>query len=212
MPEDSIQPQTTSEKKSLNWKKISLILLVVLFLISLVGFGLYLLIPRLTEEPTSSTQPQKQATPSAKVSTPSAKKDETAGWKIFESKIHYYRVKYPTKWKFYRTSSEISPGSNYFVESVYLNLESDSDKNKAEPYIKIIGNFQRTWCEGNTNNCVQEEVELGGKDATKWTNSGQADEIYYVKPTSNYFVVVFVNYGGNKSLTDQVLSTLEFLN
>jgi dipeptidyl aminopeptidase/acylaminoacyl peptidase len=69
MPEVSLNqnPQTTQppQKPKRNWKKILLILLVVLILISLVGIGLYLLIPRLTEEPVSPTQ--KQATPSAKV-------------------------------------------------------------------------------------------------------------------------------------------------
>jgi hypothetical protein len=68
MPEEiqstppSISP--TVEKPKRNWRKILLILLVVLLLVSLVGVGLWL-IPKLTKEPTSPTQ--KQATPSAKV-------------------------------------------------------------------------------------------------------------------------------------------------
>ena len=79
MPEESVQPQPTSNQKSINWKKISLILIVVLFLISLVGVGIYLLIPRPTENPTPTTQPQK-------IATPSAKEDETANWSILTSK------------------------------------------------------------------------------------------------------------------------------
>lgn len=60
--EDPAQPQPTSEqpppKPERNWKKILLFLLIGLFLTSLVGVGLYLLIPRLTEQPTSPAQNQ----------------------------------------------------------------------------------------------------------------------------------------------------------
>jgi len=52
-----------SEKPKRNWKKILLLLFIALFIFGLVGVGLYLLIPRLTEEP--SATPQKQASPSA---------------------------------------------------------------------------------------------------------------------------------------------------
>jgi len=68
MPEElqneipSISP--TLEKPKRNWKKISLLILIGLLLISLVGIGLYLLIPGLNQEPPSQTQ--KPATPSTK--------------------------------------------------------------------------------------------------------------------------------------------------
>ena len=74
--ENPVQPPTKPER---NWKKILLFLLIGLFLISLVGVGLYLLVPKPTEESTPTTQPQKQA-------TPSAPKDETADWKTFTGK------------------------------------------------------------------------------------------------------------------------------
>ncbi|OGY26795.1 MAG: hypothetical protein A2Z11_02390 [Candidatus Woykebacteria bacterium RBG_16_43_9] len=66
MSEEQPQPiiNPTLEKPKRNWKKISLILLIALFVISLIGVGLYILIPKLTQEPPSQTQ--KQATPSAK--------------------------------------------------------------------------------------------------------------------------------------------------
>ena len=82
--DDPAQPQS-SQKPAKNWKKVLLILLFALFLVSLVGVGIYLLIPKPSEEPT--TQPQKQATPSAKPVTPSAQKDETADWKTLHTKI-----------------------------------------------------------------------------------------------------------------------------
>jgi hypothetical protein len=66
MPENSetptISPLVESQKSERNGKKILLILLVALFLVSLVGVGLWLLIPGLTEEPSSPSS--KQATPS----------------------------------------------------------------------------------------------------------------------------------------------------
>ncbi len=50
--------QPTSEqpppKPERNWKKVLLFLLIFLFLISLIGVGLYLLIPTLTEQPTQN--------------------------------------------------------------------------------------------------------------------------------------------------------------
>lgn len=71
MPEDiqapTISPAVESQKPKRNWKKILLILLVVLLLVSLVGVGLWLMIPRQAEQPTSPTQ--KQATPSGKPTT-----------------------------------------------------------------------------------------------------------------------------------------------
>ena len=76
-------------KNSINWKKITLFLLIFLFLITLVGVGLYLLIPKPAEEPTPSTEPQKQA-------TPSAKKDETADWKTYRDEQYGFEFKYPS--------------------------------------------------------------------------------------------------------------------
>ena len=80
MPEVSQtrNPQTTQspQKPKRNWKKTFLFLLISLFLISLVGVGIYLLIPKPAKETISINQPQKQA-------TPSAQKDETVGWKTF---------------------------------------------------------------------------------------------------------------------------------
>ena len=62
--ENPAPAQPTSEQSSpkpeRNWKKILLFLLIGLLLISMVGVGLYLLIPRLTEQQDSLTQ--KQAT------------------------------------------------------------------------------------------------------------------------------------------------------
>lgn len=66
MPEENQSPSSsispTLGKSKRNWKKIALIFLLALFVASLVGVGLYLLVPRLTEEPPS----QKQTAPSAK--------------------------------------------------------------------------------------------------------------------------------------------------
>ena len=79
----------TEANNSINWKKILLFLLILLFLFSLVGVGLYLLIPRPNEDPSPTTQPEKQA-------TPSAKKDETADWKIYTGES--YKVKFSLKY------------------------------------------------------------------------------------------------------------------
>jgi hypothetical protein len=67
MPEEiqstppSISPPL--EKPKRNWKKVGLILVLALVVVILVGIGLYLLIPRITEEPPSTTK--KIASPSA---------------------------------------------------------------------------------------------------------------------------------------------------
>ncbi len=69
MPDESPAPQPSISqplgKHSRNWKKILLILLILSVSVSLIGVGLYLLIPRLTENPTSQSQPKKESTTSA---------------------------------------------------------------------------------------------------------------------------------------------------
>ena len=54
----------TIEKPKRNWKRTLLILFILLFFVSLIGIGLYLLVPKLDEGSPSTTQ--EQATPSAK--------------------------------------------------------------------------------------------------------------------------------------------------
>ena len=99
--ENPVQPPTKPER---NWKKILLFLLIGLFLISLVGVGIYLLIPKPIKEPSTLTKPQKQA-------TQSAKKDETEGWKTFigtpsNNSKYKYSFKHPQNTKVYTFKSD----------------------------------------------------------------------------------------------------------
>jgi hypothetical protein len=68
MPEEE-QPQveisTSLGKQKRNWKKVALILLIALLVASLVGIGIYVLIPKLIGEPATQSQPKKESTPSA---------------------------------------------------------------------------------------------------------------------------------------------------
>ncbi len=74
IPPTSISPTLGKPKR--NWKKVFLLLLIALFVVSLVGVGLYLLIPKLTQEPPSQTQ--KQATSPAEPTKPTNKKKTIA--------------------------------------------------------------------------------------------------------------------------------------
>ena len=92
-------PNPPPQKPKRNWKKISLILLIGLFLISLVGVGLYLLIPRLAEQPDSPTQ--NQATPSSK-----PKKSSPLKNKIIFTKTITTNQKYTAPWGVELTKSD----------------------------------------------------------------------------------------------------------
>lgn len=138
MPEVNLNQSTQTtqppQKPERNWKKILLILLIALFVISLLGVGLYLLIPRLTEGPTPITQPQKQATPSAEPATPSAKKDETEGWETFTSipfnnKEYKYSLKHPPNIKIF----DIMPGRTPDTTTAFNLILTNQDLTQYQP-------------------------------------------------------------------------------
>jgi len=145
-----------------------------------------------------------------KVPDSSTKISDIADWKTFKSEWFDYSVSYPANWPIFRFSTNLTADS--IIEFFYLNREKDKRPKTEEPYINIFGNFQGSWCDGNTdpNICLQKEVELGGKKAKKWLNTIDYDEIYLVDLTKDKSIVIFVNYGGNKNLTDQILSTFKF--
>jgi len=137
MPENSepptISPPVESEKPKRNWKKILLFLLIGLSLISLVGVGLYILIPRLTEQPASPTQ--NQATPSAKDKKP----------KAFQGKIAFSlrgllgnQINDPSKKEGVYISNQDGTGMKQLIKYP-VKVKSDSTgKFNLTPYVSVI--------------------------------------------------------------------------
>jgi hypothetical protein len=189
----------------LGWRNIILGTFIGILIIAILA-GAYMVYNKYSDNPLPNNLFQKSASPSAKQSTPSAKKDETARWKTYESTIHYYKVNYPSNWSFSKEDVKETQS-----ERAYLNF--DSTKLTNQPSIRIFGNYPYPSGGWKTKypNSVEEKVTLGSKNATKWTKTDEADEIYYLKFSSNFYLIFYVNYGGDKKLTDQVLSTFKVL-
>ena len=184
----------TEANNSINRNKILLFLLIFLFLISIVGVGLYLLIPRPTEEPASPTQ--NQATPSEKPATPSAKKDETAGWKTFAGSTGII-------------GGQSDKGVRFSVEHPTNLATKDRDHNYAlvhsSPYrlagpeqpgeiSVLLGTYvesgKKTIAEGYNGKVT--DTTLGGKKATRHTHTSSNAGI-----TNNIVNYVVMEVGKN---------------
>ncbi len=96
MPEIPIQPQPTSNQKSINWKNILIGAVIGAVLVG-VGVLIFYLYQTNSEETTPITTPN-TSTPSAKIATPSAKKDETVDWKTVVNDVLGYSIKHPKDW------------------------------------------------------------------------------------------------------------------
>jgi len=218
MPEVNLNQSTQTtqppQKPERNWKKILLILLIALFVISLLGVGLYLLIPRLTEEPTPMTQPQKQATPSAKPATPSAKKDETEGWKTLHTKIPDAQL------KVYNLTSTIKFSFKYPPDFRVVNDNGTDLVTDVPTYPGLEpGRTSAFGALGGQHVSNPTDTTLGGMKAIKVvTNKGTyINTIYSVGEESILgpfqFVCVYApqtGFDGSK-LCDLMASTFKFL-
>ena len=229
-----------SQKPKRNWKKILLILLVVLFLISLVGIGLYLLIPIITEQPASPTQ--KQATPSAKISTPSAKKeqpkpkDETANWKVYTSTRDGYSIKYPSEWIVIPESTGGGPYFRNFDPSSkppedpprinypkgYLNvrvtllkdnlcLSQDDNIIKSIDWYKKLGMPDEIICGGPKFESL-EKYQFNGLDAKRAKSVfDETNEIIILPHKNHVYEIILYPYGASNNETVKLmLSTFRF--
>jgi len=92
MPEIPTQPQSTSNQKSINWKKI---LVVVAIAAVVIGSGVLIFL-LLQPKPTQNTT--KNVTSYPIITTQSVKKSETTDWKTYTNKVYSFEVKYPTTW------------------------------------------------------------------------------------------------------------------
>ena len=127
--------QPTSEqpppKPERNWKKILLVLLLFLFLTSLVGVGLYLLIPKQVEEPQQQTEKQV---------TPSNKKPDT-----FQGKVAFSlrgllgnQINDPSKKEGVYISNQDGTGIKQLIKYP-VKIKSDSTgKFNLTPYVSVI--------------------------------------------------------------------------
>ena len=231
-------PQTTQppQNPKRNWKKILLILLVVLFLISLVGVGIYLLIPKPAEEP-PTTQPQKQTTPSAKPATPSAKKDETAGWKTFTNSRDGYSVKYPPTLFKGAAFGDVGFFTEYFSNYKFdpniglANCLNGPGKDKAdcydititkgpeeryEPTTISIGGSQT---EGGSTTKRFSDASYSGSTWMRFTQDGHGSYSYYLstKVIKGSFYTINASsknqeaVNSNKKIIDLMAYTVKFL-
>ena len=120
--ENPAPAQPTSEQSSpkpeRNWKKVLLFLLLFLFLTSLVGVGIYLLIPRLTEQPAQNT------TTNTKTATQSATPNVLSNWKTIRgevnrktSGVHKFKFKAPEEFKITSRKDLSSEWKKYYFNA-----------------------------------------------------------------------------------------------
>ena len=211
------QPQVTTSQGT-NWKKISLILIVVMFLISLVGVGIYLLIPRPTEKPTPTTQPQK-------IVTPSAKKDETADWKTYTSTRDGYSIKYPQDWIVIPEKANDGPYIRNFEPEPgpypqgYINLRiirigpQIYDNLSALEWYGSLKKNGETEFNSHYVMSTLENINFNGLEAKRVKASfSEIDEEILVPHGEYVFEIIIYPFGGSEDkIAKLILSTFKFL-
>ncbi len=115
MPEDSTQPQPTSNQESINWKRILIVSVVAAVVVSL-GVLIFLILQPKEETTTPVT---------TKKATPSAKKDETADWKTVVNDVFGYSIKYPTGWGALRCNNS---GNDNFTDHEIKSSNPETSK------------------------------------------------------------------------------------
>src|SRR3990170_8907275 len=95
-PQSPATPQVVTSSSGVSWPKIILTVIVIVVVTAIIAGAYWYFV---LNKPTGgidtgpikvSTPSTKKATPSA---TPSAKKDETADWKTYTSKLSIFEVK-----------------------------------------------------------------------------------------------------------------------
>lgn len=233
MPEANLNqnPQTTQppQKPKRNWKKISLILLVVLFLVSLVGIGLYLLIPKsVQEEPKPiPQQSQKQTTPSAEPATPSAQKDETTNWKVYSSSEGEFSIKYPKDFSVKETNgvirgiyfnspdkAETTPPIVTLTEGGFIHVQvTDAKTNSLETEFKNV--LQSSRVESRSNSTIDGVAAIRAVYIPNGTApSDKAEWVFAIKNGKRYSIVAWAAENDRQEINKMfnlMISTFKFL-
>ena len=224
MPEDSTQPQTTPEGKSINWKRILIGAVIGAVLVGIIGALVFYLYQSNQEETNPTTTP-KTSTPSAKIATPSAEKDETVDWKIFVYKEGNYSISLPPNWTFTPgflgsgslitdKTGKINPADENHL-TIEINISENIPAKSLREHLKTVGGFDSQTVDNATNATVDsidglklEGILLSsdGKVATKTTVIAvpKGDKVYS-----------FVAYPPDSNMInkfEQILSTFKFLN
>ena len=227
MPEIPTQPQPTSNRKSINWKRV-----LIITMIAVVVIGLGVLIFLLQPEPeTTSTVTTKKATPSAKISTPSAEKDETVDWNVY--KDENIVLKYPKSWERYDSISKpsfseedptsVSPG--VVVPTVMINESPNLSVYGVDLTGLLNSEVGATWDSGAKHYEKLSNLVIDDYKAV-WIRqslnpdipaSGPAiDHVYIQKDTKVYEISLWtedkVELNKYSDIFNQVLSTFKFLN
>jgi hypothetical protein len=115
MPEIPTQPQPISNQKSINWKRMLVVAVIVAIVIGLGVLIFLILQPK--EEPTTTNK----TAPSANISTPSAEKDETADWKTIKGEISRWQKSGAYRFDF-------KAPNEFEITTPYPNISADYKK------------------------------------------------------------------------------------
>jgi hypothetical protein len=198
MPEIPPQPQPTSNKKAINWKRVLIVALVGAIVIGL-GVLIFLIL-----------QPKEETPTTANKATPSAKKDETADWKTYTGK--YYTFKYPTDWKI---ETATLPDELRLVSPDLVVDESG-------PLIIVkSGTMVKLYLTPGSDRDLKEylheysiETTLGGEKAIR-SSSDDSHTAYFVVNNGKFYQIPRLYPAGKQSeyedIFNKILSTFKFL-
>jgi hypothetical protein len=221
------EPQTP--KRSIDWKKI-LIVVGIAYILIIAACLVILILP----EPT--TYKTNVSTSSAKVSTASAKLKQTANWKVYTNKKLGFSLKYPNSWNYTKESPNatdqepagvtIAENNTTGVMSIEIDkgslLKGENDFLKIQEFSKpntdISGVIKTRLPDTTVDGLV------GYVDKQEYIYSNNAIKyilIASVQKNTDYWEMLFtVPFGNNtdkefqsrKTTFDLILLTFKFLN
>lgn len=145
---EDIQHETIESPYRLAWTRVGKVVIPLLLIVLAASYWfIYIYIPAQIE-PESP-----KVVPTTKIATPSAKKDETAGWEVYKSKVYNYQIFYPSdkKWS-------VTPHSTSEEPQDPINTARLSINNKFSLEVKVFTQYNKEIPTDSKTINVSEEI------------------------------------------------------
>lgn len=208
MPENTAQPQTPSNQKPFNFKKVLVIVIAAAVLIGLVVVLFLILQPKESETGQVTT---KKTTPSAKVATPSVEKDKTADWKTYENKEYSYSLKFPKSWYAATETKTVSQENNIVYH--YYSVSNEKDPSvEVKDEVMVIRYLEGDPCAAMTIKKTNVTVSGYQGQRSNCYQKGKLKVSLFSFPDTEkeeWFLVAYFNK--DPELVEEIISTFKFL-